>query len=170
MYFITILILFASFPRARQASTGVLAFTQVPAVVVIGQPTTLKWVGGDDSLVSKFDIHIWKNPYFLELLLSVTIACYHLLSKRQPWINTGYRSRCAGRVLHLGLHGSWCFRRLLVESHSRRAIFYHWCKLQSLCLDHFTDSLGIFRHSFGLQCPLDRPCLYQLCRHRFLRL
>lgn len=58
MYFITILIFFASFPRARQANTGNLAFTQVPAVVVIGQPTTLKWVGGDDDLVSKFDIHI----------------------------------------------------------------------------------------------------------------
>lgn len=79
MYLIAIFILFASFPRARQANTGNLTFTQVPAVVVIGQTTTLKWVGGDDTLVSKFDIHIRKKtPYFLKLLLSVAIAFYHL--------------------------------------------------------------------------------------------
>lgn len=62
MYLITILILLTSFSRrARQAKTGKLAFTQVPAVIVIGQTTTLKWVGGDDALVSKFDIHNMKK-------------------------------------------------------------------------------------------------------------
>ena len=76
MYLITVLIMFVLFAHARLSDTDHLAFTQVPAVVVIGQPTTLKWVGGDDELVSKFDIRIYKR---LSLRRAPSKRCNSLL-------------------------------------------------------------------------------------------
>lgn len=52
MYFATSLLLGASCLVALAHAQDNIAFTQVPASVQAGEPTTLEWAGGDDSVSS----------------------------------------------------------------------------------------------------------------------